>query len=199
MRASCAALALALAAVTPACGDPALDALVAAYPDHLAAYDEEDLIWRDGSHVRISDGRSNRLSVHAYGVATDLATKFGDYWLWSKGEDGKITWRNRIPLEIVDIFERTGFIWGGKWYHFTPSTLNTVPRSLRSPSKTGGEISGRWPSRSGLLLPEIARCEAGSCESCLPGAREPMNAPWSHRGCRTARDADEAKRQERRK
>jgi hypothetical protein len=90
MRASCAALALALAAVTPACGDPALDALVAAYPDHLAAYDEEDLIWRDGSHVRISDGRSNRLSVHAYGAATDLATKFGDYWLWSKGKDGRI-------------------------------------------------------------------------------------------------------------
>jgi hypothetical protein len=62
--------------------------------------------------------QTNRLSVHAYGAAIDLATKFGDYWLWSKGKDGKITWKNRIPLEFVDIFERAGFIWGGKWYHF---------------------------------------------------------------------------------
>ena len=62
--------------------------------------------------------QTNRLSIHAYGAAIDLATKFGDYWLWSKGKDGKITWKNRIPLEFVDIFERAGFIWGGKWYHF---------------------------------------------------------------------------------
>jgi D-alanyl-D-alanine carboxypeptidase-like protein len=62
--------------------------------------------------------QTNRLSVHAYGAAIDLATKFGDYWLWPKGKDGRIAWKNRFPLEIVDIFERTGFIWGGKWYHF---------------------------------------------------------------------------------
>jgi hypothetical protein len=29
-------------------------------------------------------------SIHAYGAAIDLATKFGDYWLWSKGKDGRI-------------------------------------------------------------------------------------------------------------
>jgi hypothetical protein len=23
-----------------------------------------------------------------------------------------------MPQEIVDIFERHGFIWGGKWYHY---------------------------------------------------------------------------------
>ena len=31
---------------TAALADPALDALVAAYPDHLASYDAKDLIWR---------------------------------------------------------------------------------------------------------------------------------------------------------
>ncbi len=35
------------------------------------------------------------------------------YWLWRKGG-----YRNRILYEIVEIFERHGFIWGGKWGHF---------------------------------------------------------------------------------
>jgi hypothetical protein len=62
---------------------------------------------------------TNRLSMHAYGAAIDLNTKFGDYWLWSKVKgDDQMIWRNRIPLAIVEIFERHGFIWGGKWYHF---------------------------------------------------------------------------------
>jgi hypothetical protein len=42
-----AALASVLALATLACGDPALDALVATYPDHIATYDEKDVIWRD--------------------------------------------------------------------------------------------------------------------------------------------------------
>jgi hypothetical protein len=33
--------------------------------------------------------------------------------MWSKGP-----YRNRVPYEIVEIFERHGFIWGGKWGHF---------------------------------------------------------------------------------
>jgi hypothetical protein len=55
-----AALASALALATPACGDPALDALVAAYPDHIAAYNEKDVIWRDGSRGPISNRRSEK-------------------------------------------------------------------------------------------------------------------------------------------
>jgi D-alanyl-D-alanine carboxypeptidase len=40
-----------------------------------------------------------------------------DYWLWS-GTTGTIPYKNGMPREIVDIFERHGFIWGGKWYHY---------------------------------------------------------------------------------
>lgn len=40
--------------------DPALDALVAAYPDHLAGYDAKDLIWRDGTRMPIADGQLNK-------------------------------------------------------------------------------------------------------------------------------------------
>jgi hypothetical protein len=58
--------------------------------------------------------KTNRLSVHAFGAAIDINARFGDYWLWAK----RAAWRNQIPKEIVEIFERHGFIWGGRWYHF---------------------------------------------------------------------------------
>lgn len=61
---------------------------------------------------------TSRLSVHAFGAAIDINARFGDYWLWSKRPDGAVIWHNRIPKQIVDIFERHGFIWGGRWYHF---------------------------------------------------------------------------------
>jgi len=61
---------------------------------------------------------TNRLSVHAYGAAVDINARFGDYWQWAKRPDGAIAWRNRIPRQIIEIFERHGFIWGGRWYHF---------------------------------------------------------------------------------
>ena len=44
--------------------------------------------------------------------------KFADYWEWAKGKDGKVVWKNRVPAAIGEIFERHGFIWGAKWYHF---------------------------------------------------------------------------------
>jgi len=61
---------------------------------------------------------TKRLSVHAYAAAIDLNAKFGDYWQWAKTKGGTLVWKNRIPLEIVEVFERHGFIWGGKWYHY---------------------------------------------------------------------------------
>ena len=59
------------------------------------------------------------MSVHSFGAAIDLNTKFADYWVWSGGKPGKVPkYANRYPLEIVEIFERHGFIWGGRWYHY---------------------------------------------------------------------------------
>src|SRR5262249_12363803 len=57
-----------------------------------------------------------RLSAHAYGAAIDLNTQYSDYWQW-RGKSAP-AWRNRIPVEIAAVFERHGFIWGAKWYHF---------------------------------------------------------------------------------
>jgi len=65
-------------------------------------------------------------SMHAWGAAIDLNTTFSDYWLWSP----KGPYRNRIPAVIVDIFEKHGFIWGGKWGHFDTMHFEYRPELL---------------------------------------------------------------------
>jgi hypothetical protein len=61
---------------------------------------------------------TNRMSMHAFAAAIDINTGFTDYWLWNDPVDGKIPYKNQVPFEIVSIFEKHGFIWGGKWYHY---------------------------------------------------------------------------------
>ena len=64
---------------------------------------------------------ANRLSAHSYGMAIDIGVDYSDYWLWKNsgaGELKKITYHNRMPMELVEIFEKYGFVWGGRWYHF---------------------------------------------------------------------------------
>jgi D-alanyl-D-alanine carboxypeptidase len=60
---------------------------------------------------------TGKMSMHGYAAAIDLNLKYSDYWLWA-GKAKTIPYKNRMPHEIVDIFERHGFIWGGKWYHY---------------------------------------------------------------------------------
>jgi hypothetical protein len=62
---------------------------------------------------------TKRLSVHSFGAAIDLNTKYADYWRWSGGKPGKVPkYVNRVPENIVATFEKHGFIWGGRWYHY---------------------------------------------------------------------------------
>jgi hypothetical protein len=68
-------------------------------------------------------------SPHGYGIAIDLNTAFSDYWYW-RAHSGPILYRNRMPDEIVAIFERHGFIWGGKWYHFDTAHFEFRPELL---------------------------------------------------------------------
>lgn len=62
-------------------------------------------------------GGTNRLSSHAFGIAIDLHSNKYDYWRWSTREEGQNR-LNNYPKEVVHIFERYGFIWGGKWGNF---------------------------------------------------------------------------------
>ena len=37
---------------------------------------------------------------------------------------------DRIPKEIVDVFEKYGFIWGGRWYHYDTMHFEYRPEFL---------------------------------------------------------------------
>jgi hypothetical protein len=69
---------------------------------------------------------SGARSMHAYGAAIDINVNLSDYWLWRHNAP----YRNRIPSEIVDIFERHGFIWGGKWAHYDTMHFEYRPELL---------------------------------------------------------------------
>jgi peptidoglycan L-alanyl-D-glutamate endopeptidase CwlK len=69
---------------------------------------------------------TNRQSTHSFGIAIDINTTYSDYWQWDKS----MTYHNKIPFEIVEIFEKHGFIWGGKWYHYDTMHFEYRPELL---------------------------------------------------------------------
>lgn len=80
---------------------------------------------------------TNRVSAHSYGMTIDIAVqKYSNYWQWDgsnagKGEGDELkVYNNRIPLEIVRVFEKHGFIWGGRWYHYDTMHFEFRPEIL---------------------------------------------------------------------
>lgn len=62
-------------------------------------------------NFRTIRGDTRNLSTHAYGIAIDLATvqnPLGRRW-------NPTHYPNMMPREVVDIFEKHGFRWGGKF------------------------------------------------------------------------------------
>ena len=80
-----------------------------------------------------------RQSLHSFGAAIDVNTSLSDYWQWRGFKEGQpgISYRNRMPLGLVKIFERHGWIWGGRWYHY-----DTMHFEYR-PELTGKTACGR--------------------------------------------------------
>lgn len=77
----------------------------------------------------------NRLSTHSFGIALDINVNFSNYWRWdnkTQDDSKKIEYKNRIPVKIVEIFEKYGFIWGGKWYHYDTMHFEYRPELLLS-------------------------------------------------------------------
>ena len=80
-------------------------------------------------------GANNRLSPHSFGIAIDLNTKYSNYWQWDckcTTENVDLTYKNKLPQGIIDIFEKHGFIWGGKWYHYDTMHFEYRPELLFS-------------------------------------------------------------------
>ncbi len=99
---------------------------------------------------------THRLSVHSFGAAIDINTHYSAYWRWSKS--GKRP-ANKIPLKIVEAFERHGFIWGGKWYHYDTMHFEYRPEILGmtgSGRNTATQRSGRDSASSAKPLPNIS-------------------------------------------
>ena len=69
---------------------------------------------------------ADRPSPHSFGIAIDftLPKRLHQYWLWDRAKDGGGPTYPAEVLEdaamraIVEVFEKHGFIWGGKWYHY---------------------------------------------------------------------------------
>lgn len=78
---------------------------------------------------------SNRISMHSFGMTLDINTEYSDYWQWAckcKDENSPIpVYKNKIPIEIVSIFEKHGFIWGGKWKHFDTMHFEYRPELIQ--------------------------------------------------------------------
>jgi hypothetical protein len=73
---------------------------------------------------------SNATSMHAYGAAIDISSKYANYWRWASSDRDRPHWRNQIPIQIARIFEKHGFIWGGYWYHFDTMHFEYRPELL---------------------------------------------------------------------
>jgi hypothetical protein len=76
---------------------------------------------------------SQRQSAHSFGMTIDINTRYSNYWQWDCkciNEDTDLIYKNRIPQLIVDIFEKNGFIWGGKWYHYDTMHFEYRPELL---------------------------------------------------------------------
>jgi hypothetical protein len=75
---------------------------------------------------------TDRLDVHAFAIAIDLNPEFRDHW--RRNARGKrrriIRFRNRVPPEVVAVFERHGFIWGGKWYRYDTTHFEYRPAMI---------------------------------------------------------------------
>lgn len=75
---------------------------------------------------------TTRVSAHGQAIAIDINVDHSDYWRWTKPDaNGRYPFKNRIPWEIVEIFEKHGFIWGGKWYHYDTMHFEYRPDLLR--------------------------------------------------------------------
>jgi peptidoglycan L-alanyl-D-glutamate endopeptidase CwlK len=99
----------------------------------IARLPKADRIWAEGAATYcyrvIKD--TDRLSMHSYGIAIDLAPNTTQYWKdEAPNETDKIGYKNTMPLSIVRIFEKHGFIWGGRWYHYDTMHFEYRPELL---------------------------------------------------------------------
>jgi hypothetical protein len=86
--------------------------------DALPADDKAYLYPLGGTYACRAVADTGQTSMHAWGAAIDINTARSNYWMWMRHGAALPAYENRIPADIVAVFERHGFIWGGRWSHF---------------------------------------------------------------------------------
>ncbi len=109
--------------------------------DDLPPEDKRYLFPIGGTYICRTVADTGQISMHGWGAAIDINTAFSDYWLWRRGKSvsGTPYYVNRIPPEIVAVFERHGFIWGGRWSHFDTMHFEYRPELLGFDPNAGAE------------------------------------------------------------
>ena len=124
---------------------------------HLAAVSEEldalpDAVKRyayppAGTYNCRTVADTGQPSMHSWGAAIDINAARADYWLRHRSGPDAAGQVNRIPAEIVAIFERHGFIWGGKWSHYDTMHFEYRPELLGEQPAATWPIAGHGDSR----------------------------------------------------
>jgi len=112
-----------------------VDKKLYAIGQEIAKLPKKDRIWAEGATTYayrvIKD--TDRLSMHSFGIAIDLAPTKTQYWKdEAPSETAHIGYHNTMPLSIVRIFEKHGFIWGGRWYHYDTMHFEYRPELFAS-------------------------------------------------------------------
>jgi len=101
---------------------------------------------------------TQRMSYHSWGLAVDMQPRRlagkAIYWLWEMGRNKDwmlVPLENRWnpPDQVIEAFEREGFIWGGKWpvydnmhFEYRPE-LHELTRLLAADSAASAAPGGR--------------------------------------------------------
>lgn len=104
---------------------------VSAELDLLPASYNVDLFPPAGTYNCRSVAGTKDPSAHGYGIAIDISLKRTSYWRWKMlTPTSPVEFRNKVPFEIVRIFEKHGFIWGGRWHHYDTMHFEYRPELL---------------------------------------------------------------------
>jgi hypothetical protein len=93
---------------------------------------------------------TQRLSAHSFGIAIDLnkpGITLPSYWRWLSprrfpGGLEDVKELERVSWRVIDIFEKHGFIWGGKWHHFDTMHFEYRPEFLATRHPEPADASG---------------------------------------------------------
>jgi D-alanyl-D-alanine carboxypeptidase len=103
--------------------------------DALPSDDKRYLYPVGGTYACRSVADTGQTSMHAWGAAIDINPALSDYWLWRRTAGLVPAYVNRIPSDVVAVFERHGFIWGGRWRHFDTMHFEYRLELLLSPQR----------------------------------------------------------------